>query len=60
MKKTSFTDRIWGARRAQSKALASAVHKREMPAIELTNEEWQLLRQADALHRQMLAKEGKK
>jgi hypothetical protein len=60
MKKISFTDRIWAARRAQSKALASAVHKREMPAIELSDADWELLRQADALHRQMLAKEGKK
>ena len=56
---SSISSRIWAARRAQTKALAAAIHKRELPAIELTDSEWELLRQADALHRQMRLKDGK-
>jgi hypothetical protein len=59
-KPSSISANIWARRRAQTMALAAAIHKRELPAIELTDSEWELLRQADALHRQMRPKDGKK
>jgi hypothetical protein len=50
---------IWARRNAQAKALASATKKRDMPLIKLTDEEWDQLRRADALAREMRIAEEK-
>lgn len=44
---------IWARRRQQSAALASAVKKRDMPLIELTPDEWEILRRADKMAREI-------
>ena len=59
MSKPSFTVSIWARRNAQAKALASATKKRDLPTIELSDEELALLRRADALAREMRIAEEK-
>lgn len=54
-----FTRSIWARRRSDAKALASATKKRDLPTIELTDEELALLRRADALAREMRIAEEK-
>ena len=44
---------VWRARRKQGKVLAKERSKRDAPPIELTPDEWNLLRQGDNLAREM-------
>lgn len=59
MSKPSLTASIWARRNAQTKALASATKKRDLPLIKLSDEERDLLRRADALAREMRLAEEK-
>lgn len=59
MSKPSLVASIWARRNAQTKALASATKKRDLPTIELTAEELAVLRRADALAREMRIAEEK-
>ena len=48
-----FIQSVWRARREQGEALAKEPSKREAPPIELTPDEWNLLRKGDDLEREM-------
>ena len=49
-----LTSQIWAKRRQQTGALAKATRKRELPEIQLTDAEWQLLREGAELERNLL------
>lgn len=57
--KPGFVAQIWAKRRQQSGVLATAEKKRDLPRIELSDEELAVLRKSSELERQLRAEEEK-